>query len=60
MQLMKKGCPRCQGDLSRVDDIGESYYSCVQCGHIMYQLPAAARVTRLGAPPEVIARPRAA
>ena len=33
MHLLTKGCPRCGGDLSRVNDVGETYYSCVQCGH---------------------------
>lgn len=29
-------CPRCRGTLTRVLDVGETYYSCVQCGHIAY------------------------
>ena len=33
MHLLKKGCPRCEGTLSKVEDVGETYYSCVQCGH---------------------------
>ena len=36
--IIAKGCPRCSGDLAYVDDIGDSYYSCVQCGHIVYRL----------------------
>ena len=36
--VMAKSCPRCRGDLSYVDDVGDSYYSCVQCGHIVYRL----------------------
>ena len=42
--VMAKSCPRCRGDLAFVDDIGDSYYSCVQCGHIVYRLgPALAQ-----------------
>ena len=29
-------CPRCRGTLTRVMDIGETYHSCVQCGHVVY------------------------
>lgn len=29
-------CPRCQGVLALVDDIGDTYRSCVQCGHVVY------------------------
>ncbi len=29
-------CTRCRGALTRVDDIGETYRSCVQCGHVVY------------------------
>ena len=36
--VMAKSCPRCRGDLAYVDDVGDSYYSCVQCGHIVYRL----------------------
>ena len=36
--VIAKGCPRCRGDLAYVDDIGDAYYSCVQCGHIVYRL----------------------
>jgi len=35
--VITKGCPRCQGDLAHVDDIGDSYYSCVQCGFVKYE-----------------------
>lgn len=35
-----KSCPRCRGDLAFVEDLGESYFSCVQCGHIAYAQPA--------------------
>lgn len=38
MPVMTKGCPRCRGDLSRVDDVGDTYYSCVQCGHVVYNV----------------------
>ena len=36
--LITKACPRCRGDLAHVSDVGDSYYSCVQCGHIVYRL----------------------
>ena len=36
--LITKSCPRCQGDLAYVSDVGDTYYSCVQCGHIVYRL----------------------
>jgi hypothetical protein len=29
-------CPRCRGTLTRVQDVGETYHSCVQCGHVVY------------------------
>jgi ribosomal protein L37AE/L43A len=47
--LMSKACPRCRGDLARVDDVGDRYYSCVQCGHVIYgevPQPAVAAATR--------------
>ena len=40
MKVLRKSCPRCQGDLSRVEDIGDTYYSCVQCGHVVYDVTA--------------------
>lgn len=46
MHLLTKGCPRCNGDLSKVNDIGESYYSCVQCGHSIPEA-AASRIASL-------------
>jgi len=39
MRLHSKACPRCRGDVARVEDVGDIYYSCVQCGHISYQAP---------------------
>ncbi len=35
--VITKGCPRCQGDLAYVDDVGDAYYSCVQCGFVRYE-----------------------
>jgi len=40
--VITKGCPRCQGDLAYVSDIGDAYYSCVQCGFVKYELAGAA------------------
>ncbi len=34
--LRIKACTRCEGDLTLVVDLGESYFSCVQCGDISY------------------------
>ena len=39
MQVFNRSCPRCQGDLARVEDVGDTYYSCVQCGNVVYRLP---------------------
>ena len=30
-----KSCPRCNGDLHLVREVGESYVSCLQCGRIL-------------------------
>jgi len=35
--IAKHACPRCRGTLTRVADIGETYYSCVQCGNTVYE-----------------------
>ena len=35
--MRRKGCPRCRGDLHVVRDVGESYFSCVQCGFVSYE-----------------------
>lgn len=43
--ILANACPRCRGALSRVMDIGEMYFSCVHCGHIVYDKPALAVVT---------------
>lgn len=34
--ILKKGCPRCRGDMNRVNDIDGVYFSCLQCGHLAY------------------------
>jgi transcription initiation factor TFIIIB Brf1 subunit/transcription initiation factor TFIIB len=60
MQVIRKSCPRCHGDVARVDDIGDTYYSCVQCGHVIYQLAAARVPVRLAPAGSEPARPRAA
>ncbi len=36
--LHPKACPRCTGDLALIEDIGDTYLSCVQCGYMTYQL----------------------
>ena len=41
--VITKGCPRCHGDLAYVSDIGDAYYSCVQCGFVKYEHAAAAQ-----------------
>ena len=47
--LYTKACPRCQGDMSRVEDIGDTYFSCVQCGHTSYKAPVPAAVEAVDA-----------
>lgn len=47
MKVLRKSCARCQGDLSLVDDVGDTYYSCVQCGHVVYHLGAVQHPVRL-------------
>ena len=47
--LYTKACPRCQGDMSRVEDIGDTYFSCVQCGHTSYAAPAPAALQAVDA-----------
>ena len=42
--LRIKGCPRCNGTLSRVEDLGVSYLSCVQCGFVTYRDPQPSEV----------------
>ena len=48
--ITPRACPRCRGALAWVEDIGDSYQSCVQCGHVVYG--------RLQAPPRVQPEPR--
>lgn len=39
--------------MARVDDIGDSYYSCVQCGSVSYSVPVRqAPVTSIRRAPE--------
>jgi len=35
--LHPKACPGCTGDLSLIEDVGNTYFLCVQCGYITYQ-----------------------
>ena len=30
-----KSCPRCHGDLHDINDVGDHYISCLQCGRIL-------------------------
>ena len=41
MVIRIKGCPRCSGTLTQVEDLGEAYLSCVQCGYVTYRLVVA-------------------
>lgn len=34
--VWSKGCPRCRGDLMRMEDEYEPYLSCLQCGNTVY------------------------
>lgn len=43
--IAANACPRCRGTLTRVVDVGETYHSCVQCGHTVYgSVPAVTAV----------------
>lgn len=57
--LLNKACPRCAGDLGRVQDVGETYYSCLQCGHIVYAAQAR-EIERASTTRPPVERPRAA
>ena len=35
--VWSKGCPRCRGDLVKMEDEYEPYLSCLQCGHNVYR-----------------------
>lgn len=48
--IYTKACPRCQGDITRVEDVGDTYYSCVQCGHTTYRAPSAEDAVAAEAP----------
>jgi len=48
--LRIKACSRCEGDLTLVVDLGESYFSCVQCGQVTYTQPAAAPLPDIDVP----------
>jgi hypothetical protein len=37
-----KSCPKCQGDLWEIKDVGETYVSCIQCGRILTAVQEAA------------------
>lgn len=37
-----KACPKCQGDLQEIKDVGETYVSCIQCGRILTAVQEAA------------------
>jgi hypothetical protein len=59
-----KACPRCQGDLHDVQDVGDQYVTCLQCGRILTEeqekalprLPAPAKIRRIPfARPELVA-----
>lgn len=34
--IAARACPRCRGVLTLVEDVGDTYHSCVQCGHVAY------------------------
>jgi hypothetical protein len=49
-----KACPRCHGDLHEVNEVGDSYVSCLQCGRILtveQERLLSRRLTPLGANP---------
>lgn len=56
--LLTKACPRCRGDLARIEDLDERYYSCVQCGHVLYNLPRAVTIASPQRSPQPVAADR--
>lgn len=51
--LWLKGCPRCQGDLTLIDEgfLGQRYVQCLQCGRILSPAAMSALLTRGRAAP---------
>ena len=38
--LMLKACPRCRGDVARIEELNdEVYFNCLQCGFLAYRWP---------------------
>ncbi len=56
--LVLKACPRCHGDLHRIDDLGVSYVSCLQCGQILTEQQEQALQHPTPRPAVRLARPR--
>ncbi len=46
--LYTKSCARCHGDVTRVADVGDTYFSCVQCGFVTYAEPKPAVASVVG------------
>jgi hypothetical protein len=48
MMLWLKGCPRCRGDLTLIDEgfLNQRYVQCLQCGHILSGAHEAALLAR--------------
>ena len=44
--LLFGACPRCRGDVARVEELNDSYFSCLQCGFMAYTWPPLALPVR--------------
>ncbi len=53
-----KACPRCRGDLHRINDLGVSYVSCLQCGQILTEQQEQALQRPMPRPAARLVRPR--
>ncbi len=58
MIVWTKACPRCSGDLLRMDDDYEPYFSCIQCGHAVYEAGELRRGSRRSPRTVKVSRPR--
>ena len=48
--LMLRACPRCRGDVARIDELNDDvYFTCLQCGFVAYRWPPSATADMLPA-----------
>jgi transcription initiation factor TFIIIB Brf1 subunit/transcription initiation factor TFIIB len=53
-----KSCPKCHGDLHDVQEVGERYISCLQCGRVVTDASLKAQVLESNLRPLNGTRPR--